>query len=249
VIDLENRVALVTGASRGIGRACALRLAQAGADVVVNYLASPQEAEGIAEEIRALGRDVALVKADMSEAEDIQSMMSFVASRFGRLDVLVSNVAGGGFHSLAKVRPEQFLSAMNLNTVALLSLVQAALPLMRGLPQRAKVVSLSSHGSFKALPHYGVIGASKAALESLSRHLALEFPEINFNVVLAGLVRTLSTERLPEELFSANEERLLTANRQLACEDIANAVLFLCSPLSDLIQGQVLTVDGGTSLR
>lgn len=249
MIALENRVALVTGGSRGIGRACALRLAQAGADVVVNYLASPQEADEVAEEIRALGRDVALVKADMSEPEDIASMMNFVTTRFGRLDILVSNVAGGGFHNLEEVRPEQFLAAMNLNTVALLSLVQAALPLMRELPHRAKVVSLSSHGSFKALPHYGVVGACKAALESLTRHLALEFPEINFNVVLAGLVRTQSTERLPEALFRSQDELLLTSNRRLTCPDIADAVLFLSSPLSDLIQGQVLVVDGGVSLR
>ncbi|MGE0492895.1 MAG: SDR family oxidoreductase [Vulcanimicrobiota bacterium] len=248
MIELDGKVALVTGASRGIGRACALKLARAGADVVINYLASPRAAEQVAEEVQQLGRDAVVVKADIGEAEDIEAMLDFVGQRFGRLDILVSNVARGGFHSLRSITPEQFKTTMNVNAMALVSLVQAALPWMQAGSGRPKVVSLSSHGARKAIENYGMIGASKAALESLTRHLALEFPQINFNVVLAGLVRTQSTKALPEALFETVDQHLLTAGRKLTCDDVADSVLFLSSPLADLIQGQTLVVDGGISL-
>src|SRR3990172_7970375 len=97
MIDLTGRVALITGGSRGIGRACSLRLAEAGADIVINYVTSQSAAERVAEEIQALGRNVAVVKADVSQQVDIQSMIEFVGETLGRLDILVSNAATGGF--------------------------------------------------------------------------------------------------------------------------------------------------------
>jgi enoyl-[acyl-carrier protein] reductase III len=250
VIDLKDKVALVTGSSRGIGRACALRLARAGAHLVINCSTSQAAARQVADEIQQLGRRVAVVKADVSEAEDVQAMVEFVAQHFGRLDVLVSNVASGGFRPLMEATSQNFEGAMNTNVLALLRLVQAARPLLDKAPTRAKVVALSSHGSHRSLPAYGLIGASKAALESLVRHLALELGErINFNTVLAGLVETQSTQALPREFFERAQASQMTGDRPLLAEDVADAVLFLCSPLSDLIQGQTLVVDGGSALR
>ncbi|HWA98179.1 MAG TPA: SDR family oxidoreductase [Pirellulales bacterium] len=258
MIDLTGSVALITGSSRGIGRATALRLAQAGAEVVVNYVSSQAPAREVAEQIQKLGRRAAIVKADVTEPEDVRAMVDFVGERFGRLDLLVSNAASGGFRPLMDASERNFDAAMHTNVRATLSLVQAAHKLLargEGAPgkARAKVVALSSHGSHQALPAYGLIGASKAALESLIRHLALELggQGINFNVVLAGLVETDSTRSLPDaaKFFAGFQQQMMTGSRPLTAADVADAVLFLCSPLADLVQGQTLVVDGGAGIR
>ncbi|WP_166830406.1 SDR family oxidoreductase [Thalassoroseus pseudoceratinae] len=254
MIDLTGKTALVTGGSRGVGRAVALRLAEAGADVVINYLTSQSRANAVAEEVQQLGRQALTVKADVSEAEDAQAMMEFVGERFERLDILVSNAAGGGFRPLMQASPRHFDAAMHTNARALMTLVQAAHPLLTAqTSSQAKVIALSSHGSQRALTDYGLIGASKAALESLTRHLALELGRdgINFNVVLAGLLPTDAIQLLPgaEDMFTALKETLLVPNRELKTEDVADAVLYLASPLSDLVQGHTLVIDGGISIR
>ncbi len=253
MIDLTGRVALVTGSSRGIGRACALRLAEAGADVIVNYVTSHAAAMEVAEEIDALGRRAAVVKADVSEDDDVRSMMEFVDREFDRLDILVSNAATGGFRPLLGASLRHFDNAMHTNVLALVYLVQAALPLLEKGEGRAKVVAISSHGSHLALPWYGLIGGSKAALESVARHLTLEVGHrgINVNVVKAGLVDTDSTRRIPhaEAIFAARTEKTMVGSRVLSADDVANAVLFLASPLSDMIQGETITVDGGAAIH
>ncbi len=253
MIDLKNRVAIVTGGSRGIGRATALRLAEAGADVVINYITSQSSARDVADEIASLGRRVATVKADVSEPEDIQSLVEYVGQEFGKIDILISNVASGGFRNVMEATPKHFEAAMKTNVQALMLLTQACVPWMTDESQRRKIVALSSHGSHLALPAYGLIGASKAAIESLCRHLALELGNrgINVNVVLAGLVETDSTRMFPgsEEAFATVAARRLVNGRPLSPKEVANAVLFLVSPLSDLVQGQTLIVDGGETLR
>jgi len=253
MIDLYGRTALVTGSSRGIGRACAMRLAEAGADIVINYVISQEAADTLAEEIRAMGRNVAVVKADISERDDIDAMMEFIDERFGKLDILVSNAATGGFRSMLSVTQKNFEAAMKTNVLALINLVQASVRLLERAEGRAKVIALSSHGSDQAIPMYGVIGGSKAALESFVRHLALELGgrEINFNIVKAGLVDTDSTRRIPyaDQLFAARKMRSMTGDRFLTADDVANAVLFLASPLSDMVQGETMVVDGGAAVH
>jgi enoyl-[acyl-carrier protein] reductase III len=253
MIDLTDKVALVTGGSRGIGRACARRLAEAGAHLVVNYVTSRAAATELGAELQALGRDVAVVKADVTERDDVDSLVDFIRREFGRLDVVVSNAATGGFRPLLSTTDANFAAAMNTNTRPVLYLVQAAIDLLADRPERTKVIALSSHGSHMALPMYGTIGATKAALESLMRHLALELGGrgINFNVVKAGLVETDSTRRLPgaEAMFAGRQRRGLVGDRVLEAADVADAVLFLASRLSDLVQGETLTIDGGAALH
>ena len=252
MIDLSGNVALVTGAARGIGRATALRLAEAGADVIVNYVTSQSAASEVARDIQQLGRRAATVKADVSEPDDVAAMLEFIRERFGRLDILVSNAASGGFRPLMDASTRHFENAMNTNVRALLLLTQAARPMLERSEGRAKVIAISSHGSHKALPAYGLIGASKAALESLVRHLALELGNrgVNVNTVLAGLVETDSTRALPGsgEFFAAVNQRRMMAGRPLTARDVADSVLFLASPLSDLVQGATLVVDGGEGI-
>ncbi|MBX3437195.1 MAG: SDR family oxidoreductase [Planctomycetaceae bacterium] len=253
MIDLTGQLALVTGSSRGIGRACALRLAEAGADVVINYVTSLAAADELAREIQNLGRCVYVVKADVSERDDVESLMEFIDEQAGRLDILVSNAATGGFRPLLAASERNFATTMKTNVLALVHLVQAGVRLLERSAGRAKVVTISSHGSHMAIPMYGMVGSSKAALESMARHLALEVGErgINVNVVKAGLVATDSTSRIPyaDELFASRRARSMTGDRLLTAEDVANAVLFLCSPLSDMIQGETLTIDGGAAVH
>ena len=187
----------------------------------------------------------------MSEEEDVRSLIEFIGQEAGRLDILVSNAASGGFRPLMQANARQFEATMNINALALVFLVQAALSLLERNDGRSKVIAISSHGSHLALPMYGLIGASKAALESVVRHLTLEIGGrgINVNVVKAGLVETDGTRLLPEaeRFFSSRKERMMVGERILQAEDVADAVLFLASPLSDMVQGATLTVDGGAA--
>jgi len=253
MIDLTGRVALITGSSRGIGRACALRLAEAGADIVLNYVSNEQAALETAEQIRQMGRSVAAIRADVSQRDDVESMIEFVKLEFGGLDILVSNAATGGFRPLMATTDRNFESAMNINVRPVIYLVQSTLSLLEQAEGRAKVIAISSHGSFMALPMYGTIGSSKAALEALMRHLALECGgrNINFNIVRAGLVETDSTRRLPgaDLMFEGRVHKSMTGERLLTAEDVADTVLYLASPLSDLVQGETLTVDGGAAIH
>jgi len=253
MIDLSGKVALISGGSRGIGKACAVRLAEAGADIVLNYVTSRGAAMEAAEKIDSLGRRVYVVKADVSQQEDVQSMMEFIESEVGQLDIVLSNAATGGFRPLLDASLRNFQAAMETNVMALIYLAQAAVPLLEKGSSRGKIIGLSSHGSHKALPNYGLIGGSKAALEAIVRHLTLEVGHrgINVNVIKAGLVATDSTRRIPnaDEIFARRSEKTMMGDRHLLAEDVADVALFLASPLSDMIQGETLTVDGGAAVH
>lgn len=253
MIDLSGKVALVTGSSRGIGRACAVRLAEAGADLVVNYVTAQAAAEEVGAAVTELGRRCLVVRADVSEKEDVDDMIAAVREEYGRLDIVVHNAATGGFRPLLAASTKNFQAAMNTNVQSFIHLMQAAAPLLEQGADRGKVVVLSSHGTHMALPAYGLIGGSKAALTAICRHFALELGDrgINFNVVEAGLVATDSTRRLPnsQEMFAGRRYKTMVGNRDLEATDVADAVLFLCSRLSDLVQGQTLIVDGGSAIH
>ncbi|MFZ4765068.1 MAG: SDR family oxidoreductase [Roseimicrobium sp.] len=252
MLDLTGRVALITGSSRGIGRACAVRLAEAGADVVVNYVTSRTAAQEVAEEVQQLGRRAVVVKADVSEQEDVQAMADFIKETFGALDIVVSNAASGGFRQLVDANARHFEATMNTNVRALLWLVQATLPLLARTQGRSKVIALSSQGSHRAQPLYGLVGASKAALASMVRHFALEIGGrgVNLNIVEAGLVQTDSFRLMPHGSLLAERvrERSMVGGQLVTERDVADAVLFLASPLSDMVQGHTLVVDGGCSM-
>lgn len=255
MIDLSGQVALVTGGSRGIGSATALALATAGADVALTYLNSPEEAQDTAEAIMALGRRVILLRADLSVAGDPPGVIAAISEHLGRLDILVSNAAGGGFRPLLEVSAENFDYALSLNARSFMLLMQAAAPLLErpeGAP-RARAITISSWGAERALPMYGAIGASKAALEALTRHFALELGPrgVNVNCVRAGVVDTGAIRTLPgaQAVLDARKARSLAGDRNVSSSDVANAVLFLSSHLADMVQGTTLIVDGGASLH
>lgn len=248
-----NAVSLVTGSSRGIGRATTLKLARAGSDVCINYLNSPREAREVAEEVSRLGRRAVVVKADLSVAEDVAGLMDVINREFGRLDILVSNAAGGGFTSLLDASLSQFDYAMRINVQAFMLLAQHARPLFeRTALSRAKLVSVSSLGGTRALPHYGLVGTAKGAIESMTRHLAFELGPrgVNVNCVCAGLVSTGALASHPERdhLAAAQRRRSLAGDAGIVPDDVADAILFLCSTAANKIQGQTMVIDAGTSI-
>jgi enoyl-[acyl-carrier protein] reductase III len=253
LIDLRGKRALVTGASRGIGRACALRLAQCGADVAVNFLTSAGPASDVAAEIQDLGRRSMAIRADVADRDDVIAMVGVVAEQFGGLDIIISNVAAGGFRTTDELSPTALEATFRSNTAPVVWLAQAATELLSASPHHGKMIALSSHGSMWAVPHYAAIGASKAALESLIRHLALEHGDkgINFNCVLPGIVATDAVATMPrvDAIIAAAQQRMMIGSRQLHPGDVADVVAFLASPLSDLIQAQTIVVDGGITIR
>ena len=249
MFNLNGRVALITGGSRGIGRAIALRLAEYGADVVVNYVRHKKDAEETAAQVHEFGRQCLVVKANVSKEEDVKAMFEELENTFGRLDYLVSNAASGVLKPAMELTERHWNWAMDINARALLTLVQQGVRMMQS---GSRIMAVSSLGAIRAIENYTTVGASKAALESLVRHLAVELgPKgININTISAGAVDTDALKHFPnrDQILGTALERT-PLGRLTTPDDVADIALFLCSDLSAMIQGQVITVDGGYAIR
>jgi enoyl-[acyl-carrier protein] reductase III len=245
---LAGKVALVTGASRGIGRAIALKLAEAGCDVAVNYVNSHDEAEAVCAAVRAAGRRACAIQADVGKPESVAELFTELGRHWDRLDVLVSNAASGVLRPALEMSLKHWRWCLETNALALALLAQRAVPLM---PAGGRIVAMSSLGAGRAMPGYGFVGASKAALESLVRTLAQELGSrgICVNAVSAGVVDTDALRAFPdrEALLAAFAERA-AAGKALGAEDVAGAVYLLCLPEAAMITGHTLVVDGGFSV-
>jgi len=250
ILPFSDKLALITGSGRGIGRAIALYFARNGADVAVNFFRNRAPAEQTAREIESLGRRALVVKADVGEIEGIGKLFDAVEKEFGGLDIFIHNAASGYNRPALEQKPKGWDWTMNINARALLFAAQRAVPLM-GRRGGGSIVSITSAGSVRVLPDYVVVGASKAALESLTRYLAVELAPKNIvvNAVSPGLVMTdaithfdaINTEAGIIEKAIANTP----AGRLVTPEDVAEVVGFLCSPAASMIRGQVIVVDGG----
>lgn len=247
--ELQNKVALVTGSSRGIGRAIALRLAENGVHIVINYLRKKSEADETAKSISAHGVKCLVVKANVAVDEDVAHIFEEIDQTFARLDILVSNAASGVLKPSYELTTKHFDWAMNINARALLPLSQGAARLMLN---GGRIIAVSSLGAVRAIENYAAVGASKAALESLVRHLAVEMAPcgIAVNVVQAGAVDTEALKHFPnrEEILE-NTRRRIPAGRLLTPEDVADVVYLLCRDEAAMIQGQTIVVDGGYAIR
>jgi enoyl-[acyl-carrier protein] reductase III len=254
VPSLSSAVSLVTGSSRGIGRATIKKLAAAGSDVCITYLNSPREARELAEEVIGMGRRAIVVKVDVANPEDVESMCRIAGEEFGKLDIVVANAAGGGFRPLLEASNHQLMHSFQINVASLLALAKAVVPLLRKRTiERGKLITVSSLGGTRALPSYGLVGAAKGALESMTRQLALELGPlgINVNCVCGGLVNTGALASMPdrEQRLANRRKRSLIGERDLVADDVANAILALAGPLLDAVQGHTLVVDGGGSIQ
>ena len=248
MFNMTGKVALVTGGSRGIGKAIALRLAEHGMDIVVNYVRHKQDALATAKEVEKFGQRCLLIKANVANETDVEAMFEAIKEEFGSLDVLVSNAASGVLKPVMELTERHWNWAMNINARALLGLVRHASPLMK---EGGRVIAVSSLGSVRAIENYTTVGASKAALESLVRHLALEFGPrgIRVNTISAGVVDTDALKKFPNrEIILDNALQRTPLGRLITTDDVADVTLFLCSNLSNMIQGQVIVVDGGYAI-
>jgi enoyl-[acyl-carrier protein] reductase III len=249
MFELQGKVALVTGGSRGIGRAIAVRLAEHGVDIVVNYVRHKKDAESTAEDVEKLGRKCLMIKANVANENDVAAMFAKIAAEFGRMDILVSNAASGVLKPVMELTERHWNWAMDINARALLTLVQHGVPLMAA---GSRIVAVSSLGAVRAIENYTTVGASKAALESLVRHLAVELGGrgINVNTVSAGAVDTDALKKFPnrDEILTTALQRT-PMGRLTTPDDVADVALFLCSQFATMIQGQVITVDGGYAIR
>ncbi len=245
---LLGKVALITGGARGIGRASALKLAGAGCDIAIDYYSSHEEAESLAAEIRGLGRCAAVYQANVADPAGVKELFESLRADFERLDIVVSNAATGVLRPVMEMRLKHWRWCLEANAFALTQLAQQAAPVM---PAGGRIIALSSLGANRAMPGYGFVGASKAALESLVRSLAQELGPrgITVNTVSAGVVDTDALAHFPNrEQVLAEFASRTPAGPVLSPADVANAVYLLCLPEARMITGHTLFVDGGFSV-
>jgi 7-alpha-hydroxysteroid dehydrogenase len=242
---LDGKVALVTGAGRGIGRASAIGLAEAGADVVVSARTAAQ-VEEVAERIRSLGRRAEAVPFDVMELERLAELVEVAQDRMGGLDLLVNNAGGSAPRAFLDTSVRSFEKAFTFNVTTAFELTRVAVPAMleRG---GGAVVNISSAAG--RLPNRGFVayGVAKAALSHLTRQLATDLsPRIRVNGVAVGSVETSALETvLTDESIRELMESSTPLKRLGAPEDIAAAVVYLCSPAGSYLTGKLLEVDGG----
>jgi NAD(P)-dependent dehydrogenase (short-subunit alcohol dehydrogenase family) len=250
--DLSGRTALITGAARGLGRAIALALAEAGADVTLG-LRDVGRDDGLAEEIRSLGRRALAVQMDVVELDQVEAAVAATVDEFGSVDLLINNAGGGAGHVPAEdVSLDGFQRTLDVNLRGTFFACQAAFASMRE-KSFGRIVNVSSQAGLVALPGEAVYCATKAAVSHLTRCLAVEWGQygINANAVAPTFIRTPGTEpALSDPIFRAEvEERIAALHRIGEPDEVAGAVVFLCSPAASLITGEVLVIDGGWTVR
>jgi len=247
-----GKIALMTGSGRGIGRAIALHFARLGADIVVNFFRNREPAEEVAEEIREMGREALVVKANIGEIDEIKTLFKEIEEQFKGLDYFISNAASGYNRPAMEQKPKGWDWTLNINARAFLFGAQQAVPLMEKRGGGA-MVAITSQGGDRVIPDYVVVGASKAALNALTRYLAVELSPKNIvvNAVSPGVVETDVLKHfavMQQEGLLENIAENTPAKRLVTPEDVAKVVAFLCSPEASMIRGEILMVDGGFSL-
>jgi len=243
-MTLENGSVLVTGGTRGIGKAIALRLASEGASrIALGYLRNDKAAEAAADEVRAAGAEPILVRGNVASEKVVAEFASH-----GPYAAVVHNAATGVIKPALETEDKHWDWTLNANARALLSLARACAP---DMPNGSSIVAVSSLGAQRVLENYVLVGTSKAALESVVRYLAVELSPrgIRVNAISAGVVETEALDHFPnrEQMLHAGKTRT-PAGRLVEPEDVAGAVAFLCSPDADMLRGHTLIMDGGYSL-
>lgn len=237
---LENKVAIVTGGSRGIGAATAIKLAQEGADVVITYANSKEKAEAVVAEIKKLGRKAIAIHADASKPEEMPAMVDKVVKEFGQLDILVNNAgvfeAGG---MIGQIDAAQFDHQLSVNVRSVFTTTQAA---VKHLKEGARIINLSSVlGERGIFPGASAYAATKFAVAGFTRSWALDLApqNITVNAVLPG---PIATDMAPEGI-----EQVTALKRYGQPVEVANVIAFLASSESSYVTGATIPVDGGTN--
>ena len=246
--NLTGKVAVVTGASKGIGAAVAQELAKAGAAVAVNYANSAGHAEAVVSSIKAAGGKAKALRADVSKPAEARQLINAAVSEFGRVDILVNNAGVYEFHPLHEISEEHYNRIFDVNVKGVLFATQAAVDAFNG--RGGTIINVSSLASQMSIPNAAVYSATKAAVDSFTRTLAAELgpKKILVNSVLPGPVETPGTQALGDfEQFTAEFVPRTALGRIGQPRDIASVVTFLASDEAGWITGQVIPVAGGLS--
>jgi 7-alpha-hydroxysteroid dehydrogenase len=244
LFSLNGHVAIVTGAGKGIGRACAVTLARAGADVAL-AARTQGDLDSVATEIRALGRRAITVAGDVSDEANLDTLVARTVDELGKVTILINNAGGAGPNSPLKMGGGEFSAVLAWNVTPAYLLIQKTAQAMKDAGGGA-VVNISSVAARYAQKHFSAYGAAKAALNQMTRNLAQDFaPLVRINAIEPGTIMTDALGRVltPERL--ENMRKTTPMARMGQPDDIANAALFLVTPASSWITGKVLGVDGG----
>ena len=248
--DLQGQVALVTGAARGIGRACALALAHAGADVALG-LRDAQTGGDLAKEIEAMGRRALRLQMDVTRLGEIRQAVDASVAHFGRLDILVNNAGVAPENRAENVREEDFDQTLAVNLKGTFFASQAAGRVM--IEQKhGRIVNLGSQAGFVALPTESIYCMTKAAISHLTRCLAVEWGPYNVtvNAVAPTFIRTPGTDAcLADDAFRSDVLSRIALGRIGEPMEVAGAVVYLASPAASLVTGATLLIDGGWTAR
>ena len=245
---LSGKIALVTGGSRGIGRAICLELATRGSDICFNYLRNHAAARAVEGELSDLGIQAMRHRANLADDSAIQGFVDAAVERFGKIDILVNNAASGVMRSSQELSEKHWDWTQAINAKAPWRLATIA---ANHMPSGSRVINISSPGSNRVLPQYFAVGVSKATLDAVTRYMAIDLGAkgIAVNAVSASFVETEALDAFPEELGIREVAlRPTPAGRTVTPEDVARVVAMLCSPDAEMIRGQVITVDGGEML-
>ncbi|HEU5079019.1 MAG TPA: glucose 1-dehydrogenase [Opitutaceae bacterium] len=248
--DLNGKVALITGAARGIGRSCALALAASGADIILGLRDATQD-NGTIKAVEALGRKVLPVQLDITRRGEIKEAVAKALSEFGRIDILVNNAGIGPPAAAEDVTENAFDSTFAVNVKGTFFVTQEVGRVMLAR-KSGRIVNLSSQAGFVALPTESVYCMTKAAVAHLTKCLAVEWGPsgINVNAVAPTFVRTPGTAKwLQDDTFRQDLLSRIPLGRVGDPIDVAGAVVFLCSPAASMINGATLMIDGGWTAR
>lgn len=243
----EGRIALITGASRGIGRRLAVSLAARGATPIINYRRNAEAAGEVVAEVEALGVGTVAIQADIENLEELEALFDEVKERFGRLDFFVSNASASNFRPLMELKPHHLERTFNMNVRAFVVGTQRAVQLM---DQGGRIVVLSSYGSPRTFPTYANLGSAKAAAEVWARYMAVELAPlgINVNALTPGIIESDSSSFFYNTGLVAPLDTVvpkIPKRRLGTVQEVADCVLFLLSPASAYVTGTTLVVDGG----